>query len=147
MSTVGPSELAEILGVRSRRSKPWTSLDLAARVGQGLPVRAMDRLCLLLAPGDAKLRHSIVPKATLARRQRTASRRLSPEESDRLTRLARLWALAVEIWGSPAEAQRFLGEAHPLLAGRVPLQVAIETEIGARTVEELLGRLKFGSAA
>ncbi|MGH7057896.1 MAG: antitoxin Xre/MbcA/ParS toxin-binding domain-containing protein [Acetobacteraceae bacterium] len=33
------------------------------------------------------------------------------------------------------------------MGGRVPRELATETEVGARAVEDLLGRLKFGSAA
>ena len=43
-------------------------------------------------------------------------------------------------------ARRFLGEPHPLLRNRVPRELAIESDIGARAVEDLLGRLKYGSA-
>jgi putative toxin-antitoxin system antitoxin component (TIGR02293 family) len=66
---------------------------------------------------------------------------------DRGARLARLWAFATDVWGSQSAAQRFFAEPHPLLGGRVPMELATETEIGARTVEDLLGRLKYGSAA
>lgn len=147
MSVVEPTELAELLGVRKPKGKKLTSMDLADMVVRGFPVEAVERLCLLIAPDDISLRHRIVPKATLARRQRTAGRRLSAEESERLARLARLWAFATDVWGSEAAAQRFLAEPHPLLGGRVPREIATETEIGARAVEELLGRLKYGSAA
>ena len=141
-------ELAALLGVKStRKSGGFTTLDLAAAVSRGLRVEAMDRLCTLLAPGDAALRHRIVPKATLARRQRSANRRLSAAESDKLVRLARLWTFAIDVWGSPVAAQRFLAEPHMLLGGRIPREMATETEVGARAVEALLGRLKYGSAA
>jgi putative toxin-antitoxin system antitoxin component (TIGR02293 family) len=73
--------------------------------------------------------------------------RLSVEESDRIARLARLWAFALDVWRSDAAAQRFFAEPHPLLGGRIPRDVAIETEVGARAVEDILGRLKYGSAA
>lgn len=148
MSNVAPAELAALLGVKpQRKSKGFTSLDLSQAVVRGLPVEAVDRLSALIAPGNTALRNRIVPKATLARRQRTAERRLSAEESDRLARLARLWALAEGVWGSPAAAQRFFAEPHPLLGGRIPSDIATESEIGARAVEDLLGRLKYGSAA
>lgn len=147
MPSTEPTEVAEILGVRRPKNKQVTSLDLAELVVRGLPVEAVERLCGLIAPGDLNLRYKLVPKATLARRQRTAQRRLSPEESGRLARLARIWALATDVWGSETGAQRFLGEPHPLLGGRVPRELATETEIGARAVEDLLGRLKYGSAA
>ncbi len=146
MAGIEARSLAALLGVKPKTER-FTSLDLANEVGRGLSVDAVDRLCTIIAPTEPGLRYRIVSKATLARRQRTAKRRLSREESDRLARLARLWAFATDVWGSAAAARRFLSEPHPLLGGRVPRDVATETEIGARAVEELLGRLKYGSAA
>jgi putative toxin-antitoxin system antitoxin component (TIGR02293 family) len=89
------------------------------------------------------MRNRIVPKATLMRRQRTPGRRLSSEESGRV---ARLWAFALDVWSSPEAARRFLSEPHPLLRNRLPRELAIETEIGARAVENILGGLKYGTA-
>ena len=147
MSGIRPSELAALLGLYPKNAEEFTSLDLAAAVWRGLPVAAVDRICSRVAPGDRSLRNRIVPKATLARRQRVRGQRLSAEESDRLARLARLWAFAMDVWGSEAAAQRFFAEPHPLLGGRIPRDVAIETEVGARAIEDILGRLKYGSAA
>jgi len=146
MANIQPRSIAVLLGVKPK-SRVFTSLDLAREVGRGLSVVAIDRLCGAIAPSEPNLRYRIVSKATLARRYRSANRRLSRQESDCLARLARLWAFATDVWGSEAEARRFLNEPHPLLGGRVPRDVATETEIGARAVEELLGRLKYGSAA
>src|SRR6266850_848144 len=129
--------IAALLGVRRRGSRPVDPFDLADAVAKGLSVDAVDRLCAAMAPADPSLRYRIVPKATLARRQRT--RRLSRDESERLARLARIWAFAMEIWQSEATARRFLGEPHPLLAGRIPRELVAETEIGAREVARLLG--------
>lgn len=147
MSAIEPAAVIELLGMKHPRGRKLTSLDLAELVLRGFPADAVDRLCALIAPGDAGLRNRLVPKATLARRQRAAGRRLSAEESGRVARLARLWAFATDVWGSDAAAQRFLAEPHPLLGGKVPRDLAVETEIGARAVEDLLGRLKYGSAA
>jgi putative toxin-antitoxin system antitoxin component (TIGR02293 family) len=137
--------LAALLGVKTR-GEAAGNLDIAKAVSRGLSVDTAERLCGLIAPGDPKVRHLIAPKATLARRQRSAHRRLTVEEGNRLTRLARVWALAVEIWESEEQAQRFLAAPHPLLGGRVPRELAAETDIGAREVENLLGGLKYGTA-
>ena len=147
MSVIRASELAALLGLYPKNVEQFTSLDLATAVVRGLPVRAVDGICMRVAPDDRSFRNRIVPKATLARRQRERGQRLSPEESDRVARLARLWAFAVDVWGSEAAARRFFGEPHPLLHGRVPRDIAIETEVGARAVEDILGRLMYGSAA
>lgn len=146
MAEIQARSIAEMLGIKPK-SQAFTSLDLAREVGRGLPVLAIDRVCGAIAPSEPSLRYRIVSKATLARRRKAAKRRLSRDESDRLARLARLWAFAVGVWGSEEAARRFLSAPYALLGGRVPLEVATETEIGARTVEELLGRLKYGSAA
>jgi len=145
MTAIQPRSLAELLGVKPKK-KPFTALDLAEAIGAGLPVATVDRLCAAIAPGDASLRHRLVPRATLARRQRSAVQRLSAEESGRLARLAQVWAMAIEVWGSQAAAQRFMAEPHPLLGGRIPREIATETDIGARAVEDLLGGLKYGTA-
>ena len=144
MGFVDTRLLAALLGVKPKRGRAVDTLDLAEEVGKGLSVGTVDRLCALIAPDDSNLRYRIVPKATLARR--AAKRRLSPEESDRLARLARLWVFAADVWGSDAAARRFLAESHPLLRGYAPRDLAIESEIGARVVENLLGGLKFGTA-
>jgi putative toxin-antitoxin system antitoxin component (TIGR02293 family) len=144
MSAARARSVAALLGVRRSKAHPADAFDLAAAVAKGLSVDAVDRLCAAMAPADPSLRYRIVPKATLARRRRT--RRLSSDESERLARLARIWAFAVEVWGSEAAARQFLAKPHPLLAGRVPRDFAAETEIGAREVENLIGGLKYGTA-
>lgn len=145
MSQIQARAIADLLGLKPRKPENFTALDLAREVQSGLPVQSLHRLCTRIAPGDMGWRFRIVAKATLARRQ--VAQRLSAEEGDRLTRTARVWSLAVDVWGSDDAARKFLQEPHPLLAGRIPADVITETEVGARAVEDLLGRLKFGSAA
>jgi putative toxin-antitoxin system antitoxin component (TIGR02293 family) len=144
--TVHVRSLATLLGVKPKRAEKFDELDLADEVSRGLPVAAIDRVCGKLAPDDATFRYRIVPKATLARRQRAPRRLLSRDESDRIARLARIWELAMDVWKSEDAARRFLSERHMLLRGRVPRDFAAESELGAREVEQLLGGLKYGTA-
>lgn len=139
-------EVAALLGANPKRAKEMTKLDLAEAVKRGLSISTVDRVVRLISPNDVSLRNRIVPKATFARRKAGAERRLSPQESERVARMASLWTLALDVWQSAEDAQRFLGEPHPLLKGKIPYEVAVETEIGARTVEDILGRLKYGSS-
>jgi putative toxin-antitoxin system antitoxin component (TIGR02293 family) len=60
-----------------------------------------------------------------------------------LERLSRIIDLAVYVWNSEADAREFLDSTHPMLNGRTPLGVSA-TEVGARSVEELLLRIYFG---
>lgn len=78
---------------------------------------------------------------TLARRK--ASRTLTGDESDRLYRVARVTARAADVLGSPEKAERWLKKSNQALGGEVPLHV-LDTDVGARQVEALLGRIEHG---
>ncbi len=145
MGLIEARSWAALLGVKARGGRQVDTIDLANEVGKGLSVGAVDRLCNLVAPDDTGFRYRIVAKATLARRRRGMGR-LSRDESDRLARLARLWAYAVAVWKSEDAARRFLGRPHPLLRNRIPREAVIESDPGARAVENILGGLKYGTA-
>ncbi len=136
------NEIAAVLGLTGSRAIQG-QLDLAQALEEGLPVDAVDRVCRLVAPGDAAFRDSLVARATLARRRHQAA--LTPEESERVERIARLWAYALRLFGDESKARRFLTDPHMLLRGRRPIDLA-RTEAGARAVEQTLGGLEFGTA-
>lgn len=110
----------------------------------GLPRQALRHLAReLVADLDraAALEHRIVPRTTLARRGDHG--RLTPEESERTERLARLYVQAVQALGDAADAREFLGRPHPEIAGRTPLDAGL-TDLGARQVEAILNGIEFG---
>ena len=78
---------------------------------------------------------------SLQRRRRTG--RLARFESDRLYRLARIMAIAGEYLGDAERARRWLKRPNRALGGLAPVS-AIDTEPGARQVENLLGRIAYG---
>jgi putative toxin-antitoxin system antitoxin component (TIGR02293 family) len=80
-------------------------------------------------------------RATFHRRQKTGV--LSTDESDKALRLARILAQAVAVLGGTTEARAWLSAPQRGLGGAVPLDYAA-TEIGAREVENLLGRIDYG---
>ena len=136
--------VAAVLGVEA--SGP---LLLMSEVEKGLPLAALDRVVHSVAPADGKFAFRIVPRATLARRRKAAGTedtRLSADEGTRLARLATVWAMATEVWGSEDAARRFMFEPHPLLHGRAPVDVVLENELGRPVVEGILGQLQYGSA-
>jgi putative toxin-antitoxin system antitoxin component (TIGR02293 family) len=140
------SDVVEVLGLGSKPRK--SSLDLADAIESGLPVTALDRVSRFIAPTDASFKYRLVSKATLARRRNIRAHRsqLSPEESGRLARVALVWAVARDVWGDDESARAFLFRAHPLLKQRTPIEMALGTDLGARLVEDILGRLRHGSA-
>ena len=75
--------------------------------------------------------------------RRRGAGRLARYESDRLYRLARIVALADEFLGNHERAIRWLKRPNRALGGVAPI-AAIDTEIGARQVENILGRIAYG---
>jgi putative toxin-antitoxin system antitoxin component (TIGR02293 family) len=120
-------------------------MQLVARIERGLPLATLERVTSLVAPDDPAFRYRIVPKASLARRQR--KQRLSADESERVARLARVWTAAREVWGSDGETRDFLFRPHPMLEDRRPIDVVVASELGAQIVDGIIGGLRFGSAA
>jgi putative toxin-antitoxin system antitoxin component (TIGR02293 family) len=136
-------QISAFLGV-----KVTGSLALMSEVEKGLTSEALDRVVKSIAPLDSQFAYKIVPRATLARRkgQDATKWRLSVTEGTRLARLASVWAAAINVWGGVLPARRFMFEAHPLLEGRRPIDVVLESEFGRPVVEGILGRLQYGSA-
>ena len=69
--------------------------------------------------------------------------RLPSHESDRLYRLARIIALSKHYLGSEELAKRWLKRPNRALGGSRPLEL-LDTEPGARMVENVLGRIAYG---
>jgi putative toxin-antitoxin system antitoxin component (TIGR02293 family) len=136
-------QISTFLGIKAANA-----LALMSEVEKGLPSEALDRVVKSISPSDNQFAYKIVPRATLARRKTsdTAKWRLSVAEGTRLARLTAVWALALDVWGGELPARRFMFEAHPLLEGRRPIDVVLESEFGRPVVENILGRLKYGSA-
>lgn len=82
-----------------------------------------------------------VNERTLARRKTEG--RLTPEESERVYRMERLFSLAVDLLRDESRARAWFTSPKKALAGRTPLEYA-ETEVGAREVEDLIGRVRHG---
>src|SRR5208337_3366282 len=108
----------------------------------GLPVQQLKELQASLAvPMEQLVPMLGISKATLHRRM--AGGKLGPAESDRVVRFARLMRKAVEVLESEEDARRWLTSPQFGLGGAVPLDYA-KTEVGAREVEDLLGRIEYG---
>src|SRR5438034_7184723 len=82
-----------------------------------------------------------ISRSTLQRRK--AAGRLSPDESDKVLRFARLLEHATDVFGDVDKGRAWLKHPQYGLGGAVPLDYA-ETEIGAREVDNLLERIDYG---
>lgn len=82
---------------------------------------------------------------TLSRRKTEG--RFQPDESDRIARVARVFAAAISLFeGAVEPAREWFTAPQRALGGATPLRYA-STEIGALEVERLIGRLEHGIAS
>jgi putative toxin-antitoxin system antitoxin component (TIGR02293 family) len=139
--SINAARVAEMMGGERTLGREISNLgQLREAVEAGLPVSALDRVVRHVAQDDrgaAELKYRIVPKTTLRRRQR-----LDPDESQRLERLARMTALAEEVWEDPDLAHTFLTSVQPQLDGFRPVELA-RSDLGTRQVETLLLKIEY----
>lgn len=118
-------------------------LKLAEQVLQGLPYSALEvfasRSRLSLAGVGALID---VPDRTLMRRKTEG--RLSANESDRFIRVARIFGLAVGLFEGNVDSAKAWFERPQRGLGNVSPATAVRTDIGAREIERLIGRLEHG---
>jgi putative toxin-antitoxin system antitoxin component (TIGR02293 family) len=115
--------------------------DLREAIREGFPHAVLEELMQASGLTLKELADALdLSPRSLQRRRRG---RLARFESDRLYRLARLLALARQSLGDAARATRWLKRTNRALGGVAPI-AAIDTELGARQVETLLGRIEYG---
>jgi len=84
----------------------------------------------------------VIPARTLKhRRQRNEP--LSAEESDRLARVAKIYELAVKVYGNREDGKEFLTRHMPRFEEKSPLEV-LRTEKGEEAVQEFLIQIAEG---
>ena len=112
------------------------------RIQAGLPFRAVESLQKSLALAPEQLRSVLgISRATFQRRK--VKGKLGSAESERLARFQRLLGQAANVFGGAHEARQWLTAPQAALGGAVPIEFAA-SEIGAREVEQLLGRIEHG---
>jgi putative toxin-antitoxin system antitoxin component (TIGR02293 family) len=143
---IAVSHIADVLGGTHILGRRLASLaTLTDAVAEGLPKAALRQTASRIFTGkieQKQLMNRIVPEATFKRRRD----RLSAAESERTERVARVIANAEYVWGDREDARRFLTTPQPALSRKTPVDTAM-TELGARQVEELLGKIFHGLPA
>ena len=136
--------IAEVLGGRKVLHKVIKKPDdLAKLIREGLPATSVTVLAEKLDLGSTVLSRKLgIPLRTMTRRLSHGSR-LTAAESDRTVRLARVYAGAIEMIGDEEKAAEWLQTPNRALGGQRPLD-QLDTDVGARTVEDILGRIAYG---
>ena len=119
--------------------------DVLRALKAGLPTSRLDALREELEVGQGEITELLgIATSTLARRRQRGT--LERGESERVYRLAHLYARAAQVFGSRERARAWLKKPQYALGGMAPLSYA-DTEPGAREVEHLLGRIEHGIPA
>ena len=112
------------------------------RIEAGLSFRAVQNLQKALDVPMEKLASVLgMSRATLHRRK--IQGKIDKGESERLVRYQRLLKKAEDVFGDASNAREWLTQKQAGLGNAVPLEFA-KTEIGAREVENLFGRIEYG---
>ena len=131
-----------VLEKNARRQEAKHPHALIRRIQRGLAFRQLKDLQNKIdIPMEQLAEKLSISRSTLQRRK--ANGRLSPGESDKVMRFARLVEHATRVFGDVEKARAWLKHPQYGLGGAVPLNYA-ETEIGAREVDNLLGRIDYG---
>jgi len=143
-ANVEAKAIIEVLGGRKVLGQTIkNSEDLTRLIRKGLPAGSITALAQKLQIGNSVLSRKLgIPQRTLTRRLSEASL-LTPAESDRTVRMARVYANAVEMIGDEGRAILWLTTPNRALGGERPLD-QLDTDVGARLVEDILGRIAYG---
>lgn len=129
-------------GKRVLQAKPRTALDWVTVIRQGISSTAIDFLAKTIHVTHAELATALgIPERTLARRKREGM--LNSEESAKLVRLARIVERADEVFEDLETALNWLKTPNTALFRATPLSL-LDTDIGAESVMDMLGRIEHG---
>lgn len=134
----GQHEYLSLLGLRS-----FGTAKLLKRIEEGLSYAAFERLKRSLQVSTQELADAaLITRRTLARRKKAG--RFESDESDRLVRFARVFSRAIDLYdGDPERARGWMQRPNRAFGGVSPFEMA-KTDVGAREVENLIGRIEHG---
>jgi putative toxin-antitoxin system antitoxin component (TIGR02293 family) len=138
--------LVEALGGRKVFKRRIAKLDdLRDVVKAGLPYASLEALIGKFGLGRDEAAAALhLPHRTIARRKQ--EQKFHADESDRVLRFARASTLAAATLGSDEKAAQWLRRPNRALGNKPPLDL-LDSDIGTRQVEEVLGRIAHGIAS
>jgi putative toxin-antitoxin system antitoxin component (TIGR02293 family) len=141
---VQAEKVAALLGGPKDLKRPVRNeFDLIELANVGLPSKTFRTILRRSGLAQTEVVQSLgISRTTLLRRLK--SPRLGIDESEKTIRLARVFTEATELFdGDGDKAREWLKRSNRALAGKRPLDM-LNTELGARQVELVIGRLREG---
>jgi len=125
--------------------EPGLRMALVEQIRQGFQFELVEELAKLTGVELSELVDlGVIPRRTLAHSKQ--NQQFSPTQSDRATRFFRLFQRAKDTFGSEEKAMLWLKRPTKPLQQSAPMDL-LDTEEGARVVEDLLTRIDHGIAA
>ncbi|MCC6367657.1 MAG: DUF2384 domain-containing protein [Bryobacterales bacterium] len=122
---------------------PGTASQTIGAVRKGLPSEKLNRTAQLLAVDRALLLEVLGISERTLQRKHAVSARLSPAASDRLSRIERIYTLALEVFGDAEKAANWLKRPSRALGKELPLKL-LDTDAGTQQVERELRQIQHG---
>jgi putative toxin-antitoxin system antitoxin component (TIGR02293 family) len=120
-----------------------TSAEAIESVRHGISVSNLDRMIQTLGIDREMLLDILgISNRTLQRKFR-ANDRLSPLASDRLSRVDRIYQLAVSVFGDEKKAAEWLKRPSRALNNELPIKL-LDTDAGTQQVEQELRQIEYG---
>jgi putative toxin-antitoxin system antitoxin component (TIGR02293 family) len=126
-------------------ASPKIASETIGAVRRGLPTGRLNKVARLLAVDRALLLRVLGISERTLQRKHVLSARLSPAASDRLARIDRIYALAVEVFGDSGKAAEWLKRPNRALGKELPLWL-LDTDAGTQQVERELRQIQHGFA-
>jgi len=129
-------------GRRVLQARPRSPLDWVSVIRRGISSAAVDSLTKSIRVTQSELATVLgIAERTLARRKKEGV--LNSEESAKLVRLARVVERAKDVFEDFEASLNWLKSANAALSGATPLSL-LDTDIGAESVLDTLGRIEHG---
>lgn len=139
---VPEKQVTQLLDYSSKQYGNETT-QVISLIRQGLPASSLHELAERYQLSERQLAQLLgVSTRTLSRLNSSVSR-LSPVQSDRLFRLARIVGHAESVFDTLDVALDWLKSPNRALAGSIPLSL-LDTDAGTLQVDEILTRIEYG---
>lgn len=136
--------ILEVLGgPKAVPRRPGSVNEWVESIKEGLPVASALAFKEALGLTNRELSELLGVSARTVLRWIPGKSRLDVSSGDRLVRTARLFAIASDVLEDDEAAVHWLRSPQDPLDGAIPLDLAA-TDVGARAVEALLGRMEHG---
>ncbi len=129
-------------GKKLLKSDIRSDFDFVRLVQDGLPTAVLEALVQRGELTPQEVEKYIIPRRTLAHRKRR-HQPLSREESDKLARVARIFAVALDTFQDRQKASAWMRRSNRELQGAAPVEL-LDTDSGARVLEQMLERIAHG---